>query len=114
MEQLSHEKLDVYQFAIELLAVLSQIAHGLPPGYAFIADQLKRAAVSIPLNVAEGAGKQTPKDKKRFYGYARGSALECGAIVDCCYTMKIITQRQLESVKTKIIQVVKILSKLAR
>lgn len=114
MEQLSHEKLNVYQLAIELLAALTQIAHGLPPGYAFVADQLKRAAVSIPLNIAEGAGKQTPKDKKRFYGYARGSALECGAIVDCCCTMNIIAQSQVELAKTKIIRIVKILSKLAR
>ncbi|MDC0357946.1 four helix bundle protein, partial [Oligoflexia bacterium] len=103
-----------YQFAIELLATLSQITHHLPHGYAFIADQLKRAAVSIPLNLAEGAGKQTPKDKKRFYGYARGSALECGAIIDCCLTMDIITLSHVETAKPKIIQVVKILSKMAR
>ena len=45
-------------------------------------DQWFRAAQSIPLNIAEGNGKQSLKDKKRFFEIARGSALECAAIHD--------------------------------
>ena len=43
-------------------------------------DQWLRAAQSIPLNIAEGNGKQSLKDKNRFFEIARGSALECAAI----------------------------------
>ncbi len=45
-------------------------------------DQCLRAAQSIPLNIAEGNGKQSLKDKNRFFEIARGSALECASIHD--------------------------------
>jgi four helix bundle protein len=45
-------------------------------------DQLKRAAFSIMLNIAEGAGRFTKPDKKNFYIISRGSAFECAAIFD--------------------------------
>ena len=45
-------------------------------------DRWIRAAQSIPLNLAEGNGKQSLKDKNRFFEIARGSALECAAIHD--------------------------------
>lgn len=51
-------------------------------GYSTIKDQLKRAAFSIPLNIAEGSGKSHRADKRKFYGIARGSAMECAAICD--------------------------------
>ncbi len=47
-----------------------------------IQNQLKRSFISIPLNIAEGSGKQTGKDQARLYDNARGSALECGACLD--------------------------------
>src|SRR6185312_2683586 len=59
---LDHEKLDVYQRAIEFVACALRIAERLPRGQAPLADQLRRAAVSIPLNIAEGGG---PKPRVR-------------------------------------------------
>src|SRR3954447_15534592 len=53
----SYEKLDVYQRSIELLAAALRIAEKLPRGQAPLADQFRRAAMSIPLNVAEGSGR---------------------------------------------------------
>ena len=45
-------------------------------------DQLRRASFSIMLNIAEGAGRFTNKDKRNFYVISRGSAFECVAILD--------------------------------
>lgn len=45
-------------------------------------DQLLRASQSIPLNIAEGNGKATEKDRRHFFEIERGSALECAAIQD--------------------------------
>ncbi len=45
-------------------------------------DQLRRASFSIMLNIAEGAGRFTNKDKRNFYVIARGSVFECVAIFD--------------------------------
>ena len=53
-----------------------------PRGQADLRDQLQRASTSIPLNVAEASGKTGTADRARFCAIARGSALECAAILD--------------------------------
>jgi four helix bundle protein len=75
------QKLDVYRCATEFLSLSAPLADRTPRGYHALADQLRRAALSIPLNIAEGSGK-FERDAKRFYAIARGSALECAAIID--------------------------------
>ena len=89
---LSFKKLDVYKCAIELLALTAEVLESLrkSKGNAMIADQLKRAVVSVPLNIAEGAGKSTPADQTKHYVIARGSAMECGAIFDAALVLKLV------------------------
>ena len=72
--QLHHEKLEVYQSAIRFLIKSIAISKGIPRGYGEINDQLKRASLSIPLNISEGYAKSSSKEKKRFLDIARGSA----------------------------------------
>ena len=48
----------------------------------FLQDQLIRASSSIPLNLAEGSGKRTANDQRRFYSIAFGSLRECQAIIE--------------------------------
>ena len=75
---LDFERLDVYSVALEFQALASSIA--LPQGRRELRDQLDRAALSIVLNTAEGAGRTA--DKARFFAMARGSAMECAALLD--------------------------------
>jgi four helix bundle protein len=77
-----HERFEAYQISIEFLRVALCLADNIPTGYSMVKDQLKRAALSIPLNIAEGSGKSSIAEKKRFYAIARGSAMECAAICD--------------------------------
>ncbi|HJQ39795.1 MAG TPA: four helix bundle protein [Thermoanaerobaculia bacterium] len=79
-----HEKLDVYQVSIEFVARANDVVEQLPRGRGYLADQLQRAALSIVLNIAEGAGKFSPADKAVFYTRARGSATESAAVLDVC------------------------------
>jgi four helix bundle protein len=79
---LSFQKLDVYQRSIEFLAFTRRLLQRIPKGHADLVDQLRRAAQSIPQNIAEGAGKTGRADKARYYAIARGSAMESAAHLD--------------------------------
>lgn len=87
---MQYENTRIYQRAIELVALSQRILNELPVGYAFLADQLKRAACSIPLNFAEGYAKGSLKEQRRFYRIARGSACEVAAIFDVAHTMGVM------------------------
>ena len=76
-----HEKLDVYRTAIEYVGWAYRFCESLR-GHRNAKDQLIRASQAIPLNIAEGNGKATDGDRRRYFEIARGSALECGAIRD--------------------------------
>ena len=82
-----HEKFEAYQIAIKYWETVLDLIDNLPPGNSGLKDQLKRAASSIPLNLAEGCGRSGNDDRKRFYSIARGSAMECAAIADLVLTM---------------------------
>ncbi|MCR9296823.1 MAG: four helix bundle protein [bacterium] len=77
-----HERLDMYRLSIDYVAFSYWIAKGLTGIHRPARDRWLRTAQSIPLNIAEGNGKQSLKDKNRFFEIARGSALECASIHD--------------------------------
>ena len=77
-----HDRLDVYRLSIQYVASSFAVAKGLNGCHRHARDQWLRAAQSIPLNIAEGNGKRSLKDRSRFLDVARGSALECVAIQD--------------------------------
>jgi four helix bundle protein len=74
------EKLSVYQKSLQFNYEIHQFLKENTVDRN-INDQLSRAAISIALNVAEGTGRNTKKDKQNFYYNARGSTHECVAIL---------------------------------
>ena len=71
------ERLEVWQLSIEYAHEMVQIANKLPSEYKYsLADQIRWAAISIPKNIAEGTGRETPKNQANFYRIAKGSAYE--------------------------------------
>jgi four helix bundle protein len=111
---LDHEQLDVYQLALDFLVVANGIIEGLPRGHRHIADQFTRASLSIVLNIAEGAGKRSKLDKRRYYLTARGSATESAALLDVCYRLGLFGEKELRAGKDLLIRIVAMLIKLAR
>jgi four helix bundle protein len=79
---LSFQRLDVYQRAIEFLALAIDVVGDLPRGHAERGDQLVRAAESVVRNIAEGAGRWSEADSAKHYKIARGEAMECAASLD--------------------------------
>ena len=82
-----HERLRAYPYSIEFVALASRVIGELPRGHSSLVDQLRRASISVPLNLAEGSGKTSKNDKKRYYAIACGSAMECAAILDVLYEL---------------------------
>ena len=82
----------IYLRTMDLIDLSQTILRDLPLGYGFLADQLRRAASSIPLNFAEGYGKRTPKEQRRFFMIARGSTNEVAAILDVGCRLGVITK----------------------
>ena len=66
---LDHEKLDVYHISIEFVILSDAIIEHIPRGRGYLSDQLQRAALSISLNIAEGAGEYAIDEKVRFFSY---------------------------------------------
>ena len=86
----------------------------IPRGHSELADQLKRATISIPLNIAEGAGKPTAKDRSRFHAIARGSAMECGAVLDILLLQTLAEAQSVNEAKSLLVRLVAMLSKMCR
>jgi four helix bundle protein len=111
---LSYQKLDVYKCATEFLAQVPLILSKMPRGYAFLSDELKRASISIVQNIAEGVGKTTEADKSKYYGIARGSAMECGAILDACTVLNLIGKDIFEKNQDLLERIVSMLFKMMK
>jgi four helix bundle protein len=108
-----HEKLDVYQEAIAFCGWVGEFLTAIS-SKAAAKDQLDRASTSIPLNIAEGNGKFSSKDRARFFEMARGSALECAACLDVLLVRKLAGEEQVILSKERLARIVQMLVGLLR
>lgn len=97
-KKFSHEKLIVYNRSLEFVEFVENLLSKFKDKLN-VYDQIDRSSTSIPLNIAEGTGKFTVKDKNRYYDIARGSAVESAACLDVLLKRNRITLE--ESVKGK-------------
>ena len=86
-----HTETRIYRSSLELVGLCREVLDSLPPGFAFLADQLRRASSSVLLNFAEGCGKQTRRDRKKYFAIAKGSAYEIAAILDFGHVFAIVS-----------------------
>jgi len=108
----SHEKLIVYQQALNFIEFTNKVYTERSNLNVF--QQLDKASTSIPLNIAEGSGRFTNKDKSHYYDIARGSALESSAWLDVLLRKKIITEELADEGKKILIEIVSMLISLIK
>ena len=106
---LDAEKLEVYALALELHAFA---ASKVPTLSRVLRDQLERASLSVVLNLAEGGGRRSRKDKARHYTYARGSATEVAACFDVLKIRRLAPASECARGRSLAIRVVQMLTKL--
>lgn len=107
-----HDSLDVYKLSIRFVCDAFVLCKQLEGVDRHARDQLLRASQSIPLNNAEGNGKGTFADRRRFFEIARGSSLESAAFYDDLVVNKVITKEKAEAPKEILIRIVSIMTKL--
>ena len=87
-----HERLDVYQMALNLVVWYGKLGDDPEALPRTAAKSLDRASTSVVLNIAEGNGKFSIKDRCRFISHARTAALQLAAIID------VLAARKVESI----------------
>jgi four helix bundle protein len=110
---LDHGKLDVYREAIAFCGWVGGFIAAIS-AKAAAKDQLDRASRSIPLNIAEGNGKFSARDRARFLAMARGSAVECAACLDVLLVRKLASEEQVLLAKDLLARIVQMLIGLLR
>jgi four helix bundle protein len=110
--EFGHEKLEVYKVSLEFVSYAMELADTLKGDYRHARDQLIRSSQSIPLNIAEGNGKRSYGDRKRFFEIARGSAMESAATLDVLVCCGACAGEQVERGKMLLVRIVSMLSKM--
>ena len=108
---LDHERLDVFQVALEFAAMVPALTKAARPA---LRDQLERAASSIALTLAEGCARRTRRDRHHFFVIAQGSAMECAAALDILRVPGCPSQPDAPRAKHKLTRIVQMLVGLRR
>lgn len=106
------ERLEVFRLSLDTVVAIDGLCADLPDGRAYIRDQLRRAANSIPLNISEGAGEFAPAEKARFYRMAKRSATECVGQLMVCVRLGLVHDLATEAVFDLLHRVISMLVKL--
>ena len=109
---LDHERLEVYQLSREHAREAQRLLKLVGRGRSDLADQYRRASLSIPLNIAEGAGEYAPAEKARFYRMARRSATECAAVIDHMADLELLPDHETRAAKALLRRIVSALVRL--
>ncbi len=109
----SHRDLLVWQKSMDLIVAIYRITQKLPSYEQFgLTSQLRRAAVSIPSNIAEGYGRQSSGNYRQFLSVSRGSLLEVETQIELCVRLGYLTQPDTVSILAEITELSKMLTSL--
>ena len=114
MDEFDHEKLQVWVVAADFVCRAQAMAREVPRGSGDSADQLRRAALSITANLAEGAGEYARREKARFYRLAKRSAMECAALVEMYRRLDLCEPEAAASARAELLRVVSMLVRLIK
>jgi len=110
MEHRTEYKNLLFEKADPLVRRIYKLTLDFPQRYQFsVGDQLRRASLSIVLNIVEGGARKSPKEKKQFLNIAFGSLKETKYLVYFCNELKLIDDKVFEDVMFKINELAKII-----
>ncbi len=111
--ELSHTKLDVFNVSKEFVLACYKETISFPSTERFaMIQQIRRAALSVHLNVAEGCSRKSPTERKRFYEMARGSVIEIDAALDIASKLNYTTKEKLKELGILMVRTFQLISKM--
>lgn len=113
--ELNHQKLDVYTFSKQLVSECYKLTKILPSEERFsMCSQIRRAALSVHLNIAEGASRKSEVERKRYFEISRGSLIEIDAALDIAFDLKYLENYDTQNLSISMINCFKTLTGLIK
>ena len=110
-----HKKLDVWQAAMKSTIMIYKLTNKFPEEEKFgLVSQMRRASISIPCNIAEGAARQGKREFKNFLSMAQGSLSELDTQLELAILLGYISTRDLQEIGDQLLRIDKMLSGLIR
>jgi|SRR5579875_1289247 len=107
----NYQNLDAWKVSMQLVKIIYTSVKGFPKEELYgLTSQIKRAAVSIPANIAEGMGRQYKKDTIQFLHIARGSVYELKTLLNIAVTVNFLPQTQFHELLLLIDDAIKLLN----
>ena len=114
MKSSEFRDLIVWHKAMDLAVEVYRLVKILPKEETYaLSDQIRRAAISIPSNIAEGQGRITSKEFVRFLSVARGSLCELSTQIELCERLNYLNESQTSDVHVRITEIAKMLNALS-
>jgi four helix bundle protein len=113
MLNLSQKKLDVYLLSLKLVKEIYPVTGKFPQEEKYVlVNQLRRAAISVCSNIAEGAARRSKQEKKRFYEISRSSAVEIDTQLEIALLLEYVKNIQITDIEQNLESVFRMLSKM--
>jgi four helix bundle protein len=108
---LNHQKLDLYSASRLLVTKCYKLTKMLPPDEKFgMISQIRRAALSVHLNIAEGSSRKSEIERKRYYEVSRGSIIEIDAAFDIAHDLNYLSDIKMDTLGEQMIRCFKMLT----
>lgn len=106
------KELEIWKRSRKFCSLIYDTTSEFPDSEKFgITNQLRRASVSIPSNIAEGSSRNSNKDFSRFLQIAIGSAYEIETQLLIAYDLQFLTQKELEPIISELSEIIRMTSR---
>lgn len=112
---LAHTKTNVFQQSKKFTLECYRLTKEFPADERFaMVQQIRRAALSVHLNIAEGCSRKSPAERKRFFEISRGSVIEVDTAMDIAYELNYVTVEKAQALGIHLISTFKQLTGLIK
>jgi len=111
----THKDLDIWKKSIEMVTKIYELTSNFPKGELYgLTNQIRRAAVSVPSNIAEGSGRESTKEFLHFLYYSKGSLAELETQLIIAFNLNYISKEQKQEFDIYFVSILKMLSNLIK